>query len=487
MNRTAEDRSARSGGMTTPTPRRPNVLWICTDQQRADTIHALGNSAIDTPHLDELCGRGTAFTQAYCQSPICTPSRASFLTGRYPSNVHVARNGAATFPAGPRLIPSLFADAGYRTGLVGKLHLASAFGRPEDRVDDGYQCFSYSHDPRVPESSGNAYARWIRMQGLTHDELFLRPGPDEPLRYRPDVGPTVHHTTWCGNEAVSFIEAGSTQPWFLSVNTFDPHPPFDGPDSLTARFRTASVPPPLFSESDLGHQARLEEIWFQTRAERPTSQTLDRIASYYAMIELLDLQVGRMLEALDRTGQRESTLVIFMSDHGEMLGDHGLTLKGCRFYEGLVHVPLIVSWPGHFREDIVCHDLVELTDIAPTLAEVLGTKLEPANGRSLVPALTGEETTPRTYVRCEYLDALGGGASTAPPSFGTMYFDGRFKLIRYHSHGVGEFYDLDNDPSEMRDLWDNPYYQALKQDLMAASFDATVRASDLGAPVVGPY
>lgn len=467
---------------------RPNILWICTDQQRADTIHALGNPAIHTPHLDGLCGLGTAFTRAYCQSPICTPSRASFLTGRYPSNVHVARNGAATFPSEPRLIPSLFAKAGYRTGLVGKLHLASAYGGPEARADDGYQTLQYSHDPREPEAHGNAYARWARERGWSFDDLFFRPAPNAPLQYRPTVDPSVHHTTWCADQAIAFLEAAPPEPWFLSVNTFDPHPPFDAPETWAARAREAGVPPPAFEETDLKRQARLAEVAFQTRAQRPTAETLERIASYYGMIELIDDHVGRILSALDRTHQRANTLVIFMSDHGEMLGDHGLTLKGCRFYEGLVRVPLIVSWPGQFREGSICDELVELTDVAPTLAEVLGTQLAPTNGRSLVRILRGQQALGRPYVRSEYLDALGtGNSESTPASFGTMYLDGRHKLIRYHNHDLGELFDLLNDPTESQDLWDEPDSRALRDELVQKSFDAAIKASDLGTEVVGPY
>ena len=482
------DVSTRSSTDTGTAAERPNVLWICTDQQRADTIHTLGNSAIHTPHLDELYGRGTAFTRAYCQSPICTPSRASFLTGRYPSNVHVARNGAATFPSEPRLIPSLFADAGYRTHLVGKLHLASAYGGPEAQALDGYQTLRYSHDPREPEAHGNIYARWAREKGWTFDDLFFRPKPDAPLQYRPTVDPSVHHTTWCADEAIAFLQAAPPDPWFLSVNTFDPHPPFDAPGAWVARAREAGVPPPVFEEADLKRQARLAEVAFQTRAQRPTPETLERIASYYGMIELIDDQVGRILRALDRTGQRESTLVIFMSDHGEMLGDHGLTLKGCRFYEGLVRVPLIVSWPGHFREGVLCEDLVELTDVAPTLAEVLGTELARTNGRSLVPVLRGQQALGRPHVRSEYLDALGTGITgSTSASFGTMYLDVRHKLVRYHNHDLGELFDLLDDPTESHDLWDDPGFRALRNDLVERSFDATIKASDLGADVVGPY
>lgn len=127
---------------------RPNILWICTDQQRYDSIGALGNVAVSTPNLDRLVRNGLAFERAYCQSPICTPSRASFLTGMYPSSIRVNRNGNPLFPDFPPLISKTLADAGYTCGLIGKLHLTSAYGRIETRADDGYSYWQYSHAPR---------------------------------------------------------------------------------------------------------------------------------------------------------------------------------------------------------------------------------------------------------------------------------------------------------------------------------------------------
>jgi arylsulfatase len=154
---------------------RPNILWICTDQQRYDTIHALGNERIRTPSLDRLVVEGAAFTKAYAQSPICTPSRACFLTGRYPSTLHVNRNGNAYFPGNIRLITRVLADGGYDCGLVGKLHLSAADGRVEVRPDDGYRVFKWSHHPK-PESfwptDNHAYQRWLREQGVDWDKVY---------------------------------------------------------------------------------------------------------------------------------------------------------------------------------------------------------------------------------------------------------------------------------------------------------------------------
>ena len=165
---------------------RPNILWICTDQQRYDTIGALGNEHIRTPNIDRLVSEGTAFTHAFCQSPICTPSRASFLTGMYPSSVHGCTNGNAYWAGAAPLVTKLLADAAsYDCGLAGKLHLAGAHGRIEPRGDDGYRVFHWSHDSRDQWPEGHAYADWVRGQGRTLAELREDPSP-ATTRAAPD-------------------------------------------------------------------------------------------------------------------------------------------------------------------------------------------------------------------------------------------------------------------------------------------------------------
>jgi len=473
---------------------RPNILWICTDQQRYDTIHALGNDHIRTPNLDRLVAEGVAFTRAYSQSPICTPSRACFLTGRYPSTIHVNRNGNAYFPATAQLITRALADAGYDCGLAGKLHLSAAHGRVEVRPDDGYRVFQWSHHPK-PESfwptEQHAYQRWLRDQGVDWDKAYGGETPngwDLQTSYRPGIEARYHQTTWCANEAIAFMAEERDGPWLMSVNPFDPHPPFDPPAEFLARMDPGAMPLPLFRPEELETQLAFEGIDHQTDLPRSPLDYDARgmVAAYYAQIELIDQQVGRMIDALEASGQRQHTMVIFMSDHGEMLGDHGLVLKGCRFYEGAVHVPLIISWPGRLREGVRSEALVELADVTPTLLELAGLPIpEDTQGLSLAPILTGQADPGqhRSFVRCEYHDAL----ARPHASHANMIFDGRHKLILYHGQEIGELYDLQDDPHEFHNLWGAADRSPLKCELTERLFDALMMATDEGQPRVGRY
>ena len=150
----------------------PNILWLCTDQQRYDTISALGNPHIRTPNIDNLVNTGVAFTHAHCQSPICTPSRASFLTGMYPSTVHGCINGNEIWDDAAPLITKTLADVGYDCGLAGKFHLSGAQGRIEPRVNDGYRVFDWSHHPSDDWPTNHAYAEWLKNQGYAYKDLM---------------------------------------------------------------------------------------------------------------------------------------------------------------------------------------------------------------------------------------------------------------------------------------------------------------------------
>lgn len=486
---------------------RPNVLWYCTDQQRFDTIAALGNPYIHTPNLDRMVREGVSFENAYCQTPICTPSRATFLTGRYPATHHVHRNGAERFPEHEVLVTKLLSDSGYDCGLVGKLHLSRCEGTVEKRPkDDGYRYFKWSHHPTPDYPQGHDYANWLEEKGVDPSELYgglsgaVGPGvPDE-----------LHQTTWCTEMALDFIRDSREGPWLLSVNPFDPHPPFDPPSKYLDRYDKDEMPFPLFWESDLEEQRRFEGIDQQTgtpvnphksgsKTHEPNSDLprgnlgftapadydaqLVR-ACYYAMVEKIDDSLGRIVKCLEETGQLDNTIIIFMSDHGELLGDHGLIYKGCRFFEGLVHVPLVVWWPGQSVRGKRSTALVELVDLPPTLLEVAGLEVPYyMQGTSLLPHIVGsaQGDSHKDYVVCEYNDAM----DMPNRSHAFMYYDGRHKINIYQGHDVGEIFDLKEDPGEFNNLWGTN--SGLQERLMTKAIHGYLATSSPGIRRTGIY
>ena len=474
----------------------PNILWICTDQQRYDTVAALGNPHIHTPNLDRLVAEGVAFTHAHAQCPICTPSRASFLTGMYPCTVHGCTNGNDYWAEAAPLVTKLLKDAGYDCGLSGKLHLSAAQGRIERRPrDDGYRVFHWSHHPRDDWGEGHAYADWLRAQG--HDPAQMYKDRESRLA----IPPELHQTSWCADCAIEFMSEDREGPWLMSVNTFDPHGPFDPPQEYLDRYDPDSLAGPLFRESDFAAQAKLKGVDFQTPCRRPEEFNGKwHQAAYYAMVELIDHNVGRMLAALERTGQRENTVVIFTSDHGECLGDHGLLLKGCRFYEGLIRVPLIISCPGRFKKGLRSRALVSLPDLAPTLLELAGLEIpERVQAESLLGILTGDADPShhRDYVRAEYYHVMDPNTHYDKPptaeahklegSYATMIRDRRHKLVVYHGHPVGELFDMQKDPGEFNNLWDDPASADVRFELMKKSFDDLAFAVDIGPKQVARF
>jgi arylsulfatase len=457
---------------------KPNVLWICSDQQRFDTLGCYGNPFVRTPHLDRLAARGTRFDNAFSQSPVCTPSRAAFLTGRYPRTCRARQNGA-DIPADEVLVTRLLADAGYVCGLSGKLHLSACnpavCQTMERRIDDGYSDFHWSHHSGGGWGTHNEYWKWLEDKGARFE---ARPHPDSRF---VQLGPPahLHQTTWCAEKACEFMAARAQdgRPWLFSVNMFDPHHAFDAPEEYLARYLECldEIPLPNYVEGELDdkpwwqrydHQGAYGHgAGFSYDEMTPTDHRMVR-ASYWAMCDLIDDQVGRMLDTLEQTGQMEDTIVLFTSDHGEMLGDHGIYLKGPFFYECAIHVPLIVAWPGQIAAR-QSGALVELTDLPQTLLDAAGLPHHPGmQGRSLWPLLTGRVGAGhhRDDVYCEYYNAMPWHRD--PTAQATMVRTGQFKLVVDHSTGCGELYDLENDPAETHNRWDDPAAAQVKSDML---------------------
>lgn len=470
---------------------RPNILWICSDQQRYDSLGCTGNAFVHTPNMDRLAQQGVLFEHAYCQSPICTPSRASFLTGRYPRTTRCRQNNQS-IPADEVLITKLLADSGYNCGLSGKLHLSPGYpwasNTSEKRIDDGYSDFHWSHQS-IPETPGNQYGQWLRDKGIK----FETPDYVESGRIQAGMSEEYHQTTWCADKAIQFIEANAdygTQPWLFSVNFFDPHPPFDPPLAYLERYldRLDHIPLPRYTVGELDDKPYIQQRTHLGQDRREQKFAWDLIsdeehrlitASYWAMVDLIDIQVGRMLDALECTEQAENTIVIFMSDHGEMLGDHGIYFKGSFFYEQLVRVPLIIRYPQKFQSNVRSRALIELLDIAPTLLETVNLEYYPAmQGKSLWSLLTGHTDLHdhRTDVYCEYYNATTKHHPDVV--FGTMLRTEDHKVVRIHGTPDGELYDLKTDPQETHNLWHDTNHIDKKVDMLTCLTDRMAWTSD---------
>jgi arylsulfatase A-like enzyme len=413
------------------------------------------------------------------------------MTSQYVSSHGLHANGVDMAPDAD-LFSRRLADGGYDCGLVGKFHLgACQKGRSEPRLEDGFRVFRWAHDP-YRGSSENAYHRWLKA---SHPDLYEAALSGEGETTWDTMPTEAHYSHWIGNETIDFLRSSRQQgkPFFFIANFFDPHHGFGAPKEYVDRYdpqalsRPVTVEgeldskPPVFTESSKRSYAGHARGYLEYDADE-----LQQVkAAYYAMVTLVDAEVGRILDALDAEGLADDTVVVFTSDHGEMLGDHQLMLKGPFMYECAVRVPLIVRWPGHFAP-ARRSELVQWVDLGPTFLELAGEPV-PASyqGSSLVPLLEGTETNWRDWALCQYRDS---GHSFDPQVHVTMLRHDRWKLTVHHGSPVtsrdrtGELYDLVADPQELTNLWDDPGHRDDRLRLQELLLDVLVATEDRSRP-----
>ncbi len=429
-----------------------NVVFLLADDQRPDCIRALGNPLIHTPHLDRLVQGGTAFTRAICANPICTPSRAEILTG-----CSGFRNGVLDF--GRKIDPELalwprtMQDAGYRTWFVGKWHND---GRPTERGFErtkglfsggGGKWWGNSDYPQHPRDSNGrtvtGYRGWVFQ---TDDGKLL---PELGVGLMPDISHTF------ADAAIDLIQSKPEKPFFLQVSFTSPHDPLLMPPGYEKVYDPKNMPLPknLLPEHPFDHgnfMGRDEKLF---EWPRTPEMVRDELAVYYAVISYMDKQVGRIVQALEDTGQRERTLIIFSSDHGLAVGSHGLRGKQNQ-YEHTINVPLIFNGPG-IAAGKTCAAQCYLRDLFPTvcvLAEIPVPKT--VEGRSLVPVLTGRE-------KAVYGEVFGYFRRSQ-----RMIRSADYKLIEYPEAGRVQLFHLSADPWELHNLADDPAAQNIRRDLL---------------------
>ncbi|GIX07520.1 MAG: arylsulfatase [Candidatus Poribacteria bacterium] len=367
-------------------PPRPNIWLIMTDQQRADTIGALGNPVIQTPTLDRLCAEGTAFTSAYCASPVCVASRCSLVLGEYPHQTGCTAN--TPMPLERRSMMERLQEAGYQTHGVGKMHFS-----PRPRFLWGFESRDYSEEGA---SGDDDFVRYLAQQGYGHivaphgerSEYYYIPQPSQLPAER-------HHTAWCADRSIQFLQSRDrSRPFFLWTSFIKPHPPFENPVPWNRLYRAVEMPLPFVPPD-------YQELWtywtrFQNRykyRDQGVDWNLIRTmrAAYYGAISFIDYQVGRVLAELERQGVLDQTLILFTSDHGEMLGDYHAYGKRSML-DPAVRVPLVVRFPDRFPAGRRVEAPVSLIDLLPTILAAAGISEElPPHGLDLAVAADGDQ------------------------------------------------------------------------------------------------
>lgn len=438
-------RSTRRGGD------KPNLLFIMSDQRRADTMDAYGNTTYQVPVINRLASECVLFEHAYCTQPLCTPSRSSMMTGTWPhQNGCVHNNVALRHDA--LTLPELLADPDYRTGYFGKWHLGDEIfaqhGFQEWRsIEDIYeQEYSAGHD----KNARSSYDRFLRSSGFKPDDtkknVFSR-------KYAANLPVEYTKVSYLGIEASKFIYENRHQPWLLYVSSLEPHTPQTGPlnDLHTAAEAPLpknypgipTTPEPESYKCDREQTGRLDRAGFQ------------RVARNYAgLCSLVDQAVARILWMLEVTGQAENTIVVYTADHGEMLGSHSMRYKQV-MYEEAARVPHLLRVPFRSRRAARIAQPVSHIDLVPTMLQLLGRDASGLAGRSLVPVLEGKR--PPEDVFLEWTEHASDTFGCAIPSGRTAVSPDGYKLVLYET-GVSMLFDHKKDPAEMNNLFGRREY-----------------------------
>lgn len=426
---------------------QPNLLVILSDQHNPFYSGPYGHAVVQTPHLDRLAAEGVVFENAYTSSPICVPARMSFMTGRHVQNIGVWDNGVPL----PSDIPTWahwVRAAGYDAVLAGKIHFRGLDQRHGFRAQLARD-INAENRPNIPD-----WSKPLPTPQKPRAEMPARPGYSKEIE--------ADDRTEAAALRYLHDSARRDQPWAMVAGFVAPHPPFVVPRRYYEQYPTERVDLPTITAQQLANQHPANQrlrAWRGIPDQGVTAESARRAhAAYYGLVTYLDEKIGRLLDALEETGQRQNTVVVYVSDHGEMLGEHGLWHKCC-FYEGSVHIPLIISWPGILPAGRRVQEVVSLVDLTATLLDLAeAPAIAPLDGGSLLSLARGEDPTWRNDALAEFY----ADGSTRPWA---MLRRGRYKLVYSHEEAP-ELYDLATDPQELHDLVADPACQKIRDELI---------------------
>jgi len=474
---------------------RPNILWIMTDQHRADCLGCMGHPVIQTPHLDRIGAEGIVFENAFCQSPVCMASRAALFTGRYPATVRV--RGMGVLPPAETTFPELLRRAGYSTGAFGKVHLTPerytrdqlgsdvpildwrAFAPeavlppfPDDPVKE-----SYGFDTHIGCDDANQgnFRAWLRERC---PELADKPrGTPEP-GWLPDqfVSPFPtkwHQSTYISQTAEAFIrQQDRSAPWFTFCSFIAPHHPFEAPADQLARYSLADIPAPEWHGGTDGAFIPDPAANAVDEALRYAPDVLRRLMLHYlASISCIDDGVGRLLTALEETDQLDNTIIVFVSDHGEFAGNHGLLRKPSIHYDELLRVPLLLRLPTGRGGGRRVPGMVESIDVHPTLLGLLGMDVNPGvQGIDWSASIVDGHPIARDDIHSDMHDLgpMAHGQPNGPYCAVQTLRTNEWKLNIYPTAGpeYGQLFNLRDDPGEETNLYGDSSCRATREDML---------------------
>ena len=489
---------------------RPNILLITTDQQHFSTLGSV-NPGIETPALDRLAREGVRFDRAYCANPVCSPSRSTIITGLYPAWHHCWTIGVK-LPEDVPTVGDLLQEHGYATTLVGKGHFqplasepdqVSIESRPKLWDQDfwrdfhgpwyGFEHIELTRGHTDESDVGQHYPLWLEEQGLTDWRDYFERTDADGKRIRQQHSWTLpgeyHYTTWTGERTIANIDrhVQEERPFFLWASFHDPHPSYLVSEPWASMYRPEDMEPGALDPGELEHSTPPHRLTQQRKPDFSEFQETEHMsfgyhrhgfdreafqknmAVYYGMVSFVDAQVGRILDHLDRLGIADNTLIVFTTDHGHFLGQHGLVAKGPFHYEDMIRVPMIVRWPGQTPSSVVSQSLQSLVDFSPTFLEAAGIEAPGLmQGVSQLDVWRGKSDSARDH-------AIVENRHQPTAVHLRTYVDERYKLTVYRGRPYGELYDLQEDPGEIHNSWDDPGYATIKSELLLKFMDAELQ------------